>query len=60
MMARIKHVTDAIPEVASSESQKTVWNLWLKTLLIIHVSTYLPYKAGIKNIYTEIPKLIAK
>lgn len=47
---QIKHVTDAMPEVASPESQKTVWNFWLKTLLIIHVSTHLPYEAGIKNI----------
>jgi hypothetical protein len=39
-----------MPEVASPESQKTVWNFWLKTLLIIHVSTHLPYEAGIKNI----------
>jgi len=49
MMARIKHVTDAIPEVASSETQKTMQNFWLKTLLVIHVSTHLPYEAGIKN-----------
>jgi len=50
MMARIKHVPDAISEVASSESQRAVRNFWLKILLIIHVSTHLPYEAGIKNI----------
>jgi hypothetical protein len=61
MMARVEYVTDSIHDIPSSESQKTVQHLRLKTSLIIHVSTYLPYEASIQTYgQREIPKLIAK
>jgi hypothetical protein len=50
----IRTVTGPVPKtwclmifLTSSESQKTVQNFWFKTLLIIHVSAYLPYETGI-------------